>query len=163
MNCPACAKEVTVDSFFCQWCDRFLVAPSQGGKAGLFARWLALVIDPVVAMALYFLGIVMVRSVTGSDDMGLVAAVLLPVAYCIWFLALLRRGLTPGKQLLHLQVVDQKTGRIPGFGTMFVREVVGRFISALVFGVGYLWAIFDRNGQAWHDKIAGTVVLRTAK
>ena len=58
-------------------------------------------------------------------------------------------------------MVRAQTGDIPGFGKMFVREVPGRFVSALVFGLGYFWAIIDRNGQAWHDRIAGTVVVRT--
>lgn len=54
-----------------------------------------------------------------------------------------------------------KTGGEPaGFGTMLVRETVGKFISGLVFSPGYLWIIFDREHQGWHDKIAGTVVLR---
>lgn len=54
----------------------------------------------------------------------------------------------------------QQTGAIPGFGAMFVREVFGRFLSGLVSGVGYLWALIDKNGQAWHDKLAGTVVVK---
>jgi len=77
-------------------------------------------------------------------------------------LTLLPKGVTPGKKLMGLQVVNHQTGAIPGFGTMFVREIVGRFISGLGGGIGYLWAIFDKNAQAWHDKIAGTVVLKTA-
>ena len=163
MICPACSKEIVADAFFCTWCDGFVASPGQGTKAGLFARWVALVIDPLLAVVLYFVGISLVGGLTGSQDMAVVVAVLLPFAYLLWFLSLLRKGLTPGKQLLRLQVVDQKTGRIPGFGKMFVREVVGRFVSAMVFGIGYLWAIFDKNGQAWHDKIAGTVVLKVAR
>ena len=59
-------------------------------------------------------------------------------------------------------MVDYQTGTIPGFGKMFVREIVGRFISGDFNGLGYFWAIFDKNSQAWHDKIAGTVVLQLA-
>jgi uncharacterized RDD family membrane protein YckC len=62
--------------------------------------------------------------------------------------------------LLGLQVVDQQTGAIPGFGKMFLREVVGRFLSGLFLGLGYLWALFDKNGQGFHDKLAGTVVVK---
>jgi predicted anti-sigma-YlaC factor YlaD len=43
---------------------------------------------------------------------------------------------------------------------MLVREIVGKFVSGLFLGIGYFWAIFDKEGQAWHDKIAGTVVTR---
>jgi len=120
----------------------------------------ALALDPLIAVILYALGVGLFGSL--SKDLGTVAAIALPIVYLVWFLSLLRKGLTPGKKLLGLQVVDYQTGRIPGFGKMFVREIVGRFISGLFFGLGYFWAIFDKNSQAWHDKIAGTVVLRLA-
>ena len=34
------------------------------------------------------------------------------------------------------------------------------FLSAAALGLGYLWVAFDDRKQTWHDKIAGTVVLR---
>ncbi len=160
MNCPSCAKETPPDSFFCNWCNAYIPAPGLGRKAGLFARWVALTLDPLIAVLLYFGGIAVLGGMTGSEDVGVMAAVLLPILYVIWYLSLMRQGLSPGKKLLGLQVVDQQTGGIPGFGKMFVREVVGRFLSGIVFGLGYLWAIVDKNAQAWHDKIAGTVVVK---
>jgi uncharacterized RDD family membrane protein YckC len=60
-------------------------------------------------------------------------------------------------------VVDQRNGDIPGFGKMFLREIVGRFLSGLFFGLGYFWSLFDKNAQAWHDKLAGTVVIKKAQ
>jgi len=38
--------------------------------------------------------------------------------------------------------------------------LIGRFLSGLFLGLGYFWALFDRNAQAWHDKLAGTVVIQ---
>lgn len=160
MDCPSCQKEITPDSFFCTWCSKFVPSPGKGEKANLFVRWVALVLDPLIAVVLYFLAIGIFGSI--SENLGVVVAVILPLVYIIWFLSLLRKGRTPGKLLLGLQVVHHQTGEIPGFGKMFLREIVGRFISGLFFGVGYFWAIFDKNGQAWHDKIAGTVVLKVS-
>jgi uncharacterized RDD family membrane protein YckC len=158
MPCPNCSRETAPESYFCAWCN-VLVADGNGGtKAGLFVRFMALVIDPLVAVVLYVGAIALFGSM--SADLGALVAVLLPLVYFVWFLMLLRRGLTPGKKLLGLQVVRAQTGAIPGFGTMFVRETFGRFLSGLIFGLGYFWAIVDRNGQAWHDRIAGTVVVR---
>lgn len=116
-------------------------------------------IDPLIALILWGLAVGIFGSI--SEDLGGLVAIILPLVYFIWFLTLLRKGLTPGKKLLGLQVVNHQTGEIPGFGKMFLREIVGRFISGLFFGVGYFWAIFDKNAQAWHDKIAGTVVIKT--
>jgi uncharacterized RDD family membrane protein YckC len=43
----------------------------------------------------------------------------------------------------------------------FIRYI-GFFISQSAFGLGLLWAAFDPNKQGWHDKIAGTYVIRAA-
>jgi uncharacterized RDD family membrane protein YckC len=37
------------------------------------------------------------------------------------------------------------------------------FLSAVVAGLGFLWIAFDGDKQGWHDKIAGTVVVRVPK
>lgn len=158
MVCPACSKEISAEGFFCLWCDRFVVAPSRGVKAGLFARSVALVIDPLIAVLLYGGALLALGSV--SADLAAFAAIVLPLIYIVCFLMMLRRGTTPGKRLMGLQVVRATSGSTPGFGVMFVREIVGRFVSGLFLGLGYFWAIFDRSGQAWHDKIANTVVVR---
>ncbi len=160
MNCPSCKKEIVPDSVFCSWCSDFVPSSGQGKKANLFRRWVAWVLDLAIPVVLYVAAVAIVGSM--SKDLGTVVAIVLPIAYLVWFLTLLPKGVTPGKKLMGLQVVNHQTGAIPGFGTMFVREIVGRFISGLGGGIGYLWAIFDKNAQAWHDKIAGTVVLKTA-
>ena len=77
----------------------------------------------------------------------------------LWFLS---KGLTPGKLLMGEQVVEHLRGGYPGLGRMLVREVFGKFVSGLFMGLGYFWAIWDKDGQAWHDKIAGTVIVRTS-
>jgi len=158
MVCPKCSKEITAESFFCVWCSTFTPAPEKGSKAGLFSRWIAWAIDPLIAIFLYFLGIGLLGSI--SKSLGLLAAFVLPIVYFVWFLKMFRTGQTPGKKLMGLQVVNNQTGQIPGFGKMFLREIVGRFLSGLFFGLGYFWAIFDKNAQSWHDKLAGTVVVK---
>lgn len=167
MNCSSCTKEITPDSFFCMWCSDFVSSPNKGQKANLFARWVAWVIDPLIPFALWGLTFLFGSLLAGiSETLGTLAVIvsfLFPAVYFVWFLILLRQGLTLGKKLLGLQVVNHQTGQIPGFGKMFLREIVGRFISGLFLGIGYFWAIFDKNAQAWHDKLAGTVVLKVSR
>ncbi len=69
--------------------------------------------------------------------------------------------MTPGKLILGENVVDKLSGNYPGYWRMFLREVISKFVSVLAFGLGYpwLWAVWDKNNQMWHDKIAGTVVV----
>jgi uncharacterized RDD family membrane protein YckC len=33
----------------------------------------------------------------------------------------------------------------------------------IVAGLGFLWIVFDEDRQGWHDKIAGTLVVRTTR
>ena len=69
-------------------------------------------------------------------------------------------GATVGKMILGLKVVDTNGQKI-GFGKVALREIVGKWISGLVLGLGYLWVAFDDKKQGWHDKIAGTLVIKT--
>lgn len=79
------------------------------------------------------------------------------IAYFTYFHGL--TGRTPGKKLLGLQVVSADGAPI-SFGVAFLRSV-GYLVSSLLFTlpVGYIWAAFDKKKQAWHDKIANTVVI----
>jgi len=67
-------------------------------------------------------------------------------------------GQTPGKMLCGLKVV-RVDGEPLGFARALLRWA-GYLPSSLVFGLGFLWIAWDRNKQAWHDKIAGTRVIR---
>jgi uncharacterized RDD family membrane protein YckC len=78
-------------------------------------------------------------------------------------------GQTVGKRLLHIQVVDVVTGRPPGLGGAAIRYLVPGVPAALPFSGGallsllvYLSAVWSPTRQGWHDRAAGTVVVRTA-
>ena len=81
-------------------------------------------------------------------------------AYFIGFT--LRSGATPGKRLFLIRVVPT-TQREITFGQVVLRETIGRLASGIVLGIGYLWAAFDEKGQAWHDKLARTMVVKTGE
>ena len=58
-----------------------------------------------------------------------------------------------------IKIIKEETQNIPGYTTAFIREIIGNMLSAFIFGLGYLWIIWDSKKQGWHDKIAGTVAL----
>jgi uncharacterized RDD family membrane protein YckC len=70
-------------------------------------------------------------------------------------------GQTLGKKALNIRVVDYATGGPLGYGKAFLRYI-GRIASQVVCYLGYLWMIWDKEKQTWHDKIAGTVVVPTS-
>ncbi|MGH6647228.1 RDD family protein [Aquabacterium sp.] len=71
----------------------------------------------------------------------------------------LTKQATPGKMIVSAKVVDAKTG-----GKLSVGQSIGRylgyFVSMLPLGLGIFWVAFDKRKQGWHDKLAGTVVVR---
>jgi uncharacterized RDD family membrane protein YckC len=67
-------------------------------------------------------------------------------------------GQTVGKKALGIRVIDFQTGGPIGFGRALVRYI-GRIISSIPCLLGYLWMLWDREKQTWHDKIATTVVV----
>ncbi|MBW2558374.1 MAG: RDD family protein [Deltaproteobacteria bacterium] len=86
-------------------------------------------------------------------------AVLVNAAYFTYFYG--TTGQTPGKKLLGLKVV--RTDEKPmTFGIAFLRWV-GYIISKLPFFLGFIWVAFDGRKQGWHDKIAGTYVIKTSR
>jgi uncharacterized RDD family membrane protein YckC len=68
------------------------------------------------------------------------------------------KGTTVGGIVLNLQVVRQD-GQSVNFLTAFVRCLAAVFSACMLF-LGFFWIGWDRDKQGWHDKIAGTVVVR---
>lgn len=68
------------------------------------------------------------------------------------------RGRTIGKMFLGIRII-RDDGEPIGFREAFIRWV-GYFISMLFLFTGFFWALFDSRCQTWHDKFAGTYVVR---
>jgi uncharacterized RDD family membrane protein YckC len=105
------------------------------------------------------------RMGAGFLDMVLVslAAALVGPLFCLvaiaYFAALWSwKGTTVGGIVLNLQVV-RLDGRPLNFLTALVRSLAAVF-SIFVLFLGFFWIGWDRDKQGWHDKIAGTVVVR---
>lgn len=71
----------------------------------------------------------------------------------------LRFAGTPGKRLLKIRVVDAKTGKHLTILQSVVRYF-GYLIASFPLGLGFIWILLDEKNQGWHDKIAGSVVIR---
>lgn len=71
------------------------------------------------------------------------------------------KGTTIGGIVCDLQVV-RLDGREIDWDTAIVRAL-SCFLSFAAAGLGFFWIAFDPERQSWHDKIAGTVVLRVQR
>jgi len=69
-----------------------------------------------------------------------------------------QNGMTLGKYLMKIKVIDLETGNIPGFQKAFLRASV-RIPSEVLFYVGFLMAFFVPLKQTLHDKVSNCVVV----
>jgi uncharacterized RDD family membrane protein YckC len=70
------------------------------------------------------------------------------------------RQATPGKMAIGAKIVDAKTGGKPSTG-----QLIGRYfayyVSTIPLMLGLIWVGIDARKQGWHDKLAGTLVVRS--
>ena len=135
--------------------------------AGLWIRVGASIIDSILLMmvtypilyAIYgWVGLDYGAAMQTTGFVSILVTWILPVIAVIWFWV--AKQATPGKMLLSLRVVDAKTGGSLSVGQSIARYL-GYFVSAIPFGLGLIWVGIDSKKQGWHDKIAGTVVVRS--
>jgi len=67
-------------------------------------------------------------------------------------------GATLGKMALSIKVQDV-SGQNLSLGKAALREIVGKFISGIPLCLGFLWMIWDKDKQTWHDKMAKSKVV----
>jgi uncharacterized RDD family membrane protein YckC len=119
-------------------------------RAGFWIRMAALLLDVLLV------GFVM--SVPAGHVFGHFHLVILAIYGAVMWKM---RGATVGGIVFDLHVV-RLDGRPVDWETAIVRAL-GCFLSLAVVFLGFIWIAFDDNRQAWHDKIAGTVVVRVKK
>ena len=122
--------------------------------AGLMARLGASIVDGIALalLATLLLAILSGAGLTVIQFIGLA----IPVVYH-WYFWTRRDGQTPGKSMVGIRVVKADGSGLSDTDA-FIRAI-GYHVSALICGLGYIWAIFDGNNQTWHDKLAGTYVV----
>ena len=91
----------------------------------------------------------------GGRGLGLLPA----LAYFTYFEGT-SSGQTVGKRAMNIRVVDFNTGTTIGHGRAAIRWVF-RLVSFFVCLLGYLWMLWDKEKQTWHDKVSGAVVVPT--
>lgn len=131
---------------------------------GFWSRVLASIVDTILMLMIIYPILFSIYGKTYFTDTQLVsgaADVILNyvfpavavILFWIW------RSATPGKMLVKAKIVDAKTGAKPSTG-----QLIGRYfayyVSLIPLGLGMIWVAFDARKQGWHDKLAGTVVVR---
>ena len=125
-------------------------------KAGWFTRFLAILIDAIVVgiVGSILNGIIYQGEVSGSTGVSTV----LGIVYYVYFWSSYGKGQTLGSRALNIRVVKTDGSYLDLLGA-FLRYI-GLVISVICLFIGVIWAAFDVQKQGWHDKIAGTYVVK---
>lgn len=129
--------------------------PEFGPPANFAQRLVAYVVDVIL---LNVATLVIQLAVPGGA--GVIVSLSIFVAY--FTLSEGSSGQTLGKRVVGIRVVDFERRTTIDLLRALVRTV-GRWISGLVLLLGYLWMLWDRDRQTWHDKLASTAVVVVPK
>ena len=140
-----------------------VVAPADAAPAVAASELLALpraaFVERLAAFALDAILIVIVVQLLNFDREWGRAAFLVALAYHVGFWTL--KGTTLGGIICQLRLV-RTDGSPVGFPEALVRGLTGIF-SLMVLGIGFLWILRDPERQAWHDRVAGTYVVKVPR
>jgi len=92
-----------------------------------------------------------------SGTLDLLLSWVLPAVVVLLFW--IRRSATPGKMVFGARIVDAET-----YAAASPAQCIGRYLAyipaLLPAGLGLFWVAVDSRKQGWHDKLAGTLVIR---
>ena len=138
--------------------------PNSTVYAGFWRRVAALLIDYLIALIpLFAFGFIVGLTMGGNgftgDDIAAVANILGAVCFWLYFASMESSALqaTVGKIALGIRVTDEHGARI-GFGRATGRHF-GKFVSGIIFGIGFIIAGITARKQALHDMMAGCLIV----
>ncbi len=129
---------------------------------GFWRRFAANFLDGIIlgmAYKLIHAILLAIASLTGTAYLGFSDWMLSTIifwTYMIWFKSY--RGATPGYHVFGIRIISINGSQISI--KQIVIRTISSFFSAIPLGLGYIWIAIDANRQAWHDKIAGTYVIK---
>jgi uncharacterized RDD family membrane protein YckC len=128
---------------------------ASGPRASIGVRFVAALIDGI----LVGIATLILRAILGFGA-GTAVGVLLGIAYFAYFEGQ-PAGQTIGKRAMNIRVIDFATGGSLDSSKALVRSLV-RQVSGFACAIGFIWALFNKEKQTWHDLAANTVVVPTS-
>ncbi len=169
MRCKSCGYDNPPEARFCANCGSSLattieppapavargVEPAAPGAAveymGFWIRLAALIIDYLALSVITFI-------VASFEHVPSILFTVLALPWLYYWLFTGLKGQTLGKMAVGIKVFNA-TGSVPGLGRAALREIPGKILSTIAIYLGFLWVIWDKQKQGWHDKIASTYVV----
>jgi len=136
-------------------------ASEQAGFGLRYGAWMFDVLITLIAMMGFTFAVTAAskRSVIGSTGDLVIVVGLTLLLFVLNFVVLAGiGGQTAGMKILGIYIV-RVDGRPFTMKQAALRHLVGYPLSSLVVFLGFLWMLWDPRQQAWHDKLARTIVV----
>ena len=132
------------------------------GSCGLLRRLAAIFYDTLLVAALWFLATMPFIASQGGEHLDsssgalhiVYQLTLVLVTYAFFVGFWIARGRTLGMQSWGLQL-ESVDGSVPGIGAATLRFVAA-CLSWAVFGLGFVWQLWDAERLTWHDRLSRT-------
>lgn len=132
-------------------------------KATFVQRVIAYLIDVILVSIVTNIISAIIGFVLGDALGAGILALVYPISLAINFVYFgyfwSGKGKTIGMGIMNIQVVAED-GSNPSFVMGGLRGTVGYLISGIVFGLGFLWMLFDDEKRTWHDMVFKTSVVK---
>ena len=138
---------------------------TEAPSAGSGARILAYIIDAVLISVIGEIAGKLVAAIipAGSFYGGFIFLMIINILVVLGYsvVPIYKTGQTLGKLILGIKITATQ-GQLT-FGRIMLREFIGKFISAIILGIGFLIAFFRQDRLALHDIIFHTRVVAVNK
>ncbi len=135
--------------------------PDQARPASLFRRLAALLYDSLLLLAVWFVATALLLPLNGGEAVEhnpFLTTYLLFISYGFYSYFWTHGGQTLGMRAWKLQLRNRRPGPVTLWQTL-LRFMVA-IPSALLFGLGYLWMLVDRDRLTWHDRYSETWIVQ---
>ena len=137
---------------------------SQAINAPLWRILFAMLYDGLIILAFYVFAVVIANAFYGGESFTQSQRALLIfrsffclvwMSFFLWFWC--HGGQTLGMRAWRLQIVNLDGNSVD------LSQAIKRFamacLSGLIFGLGYIWMLFDRQKRSWHDRVSASKVI----
>jgi len=150
---------------------------SSDTPVSLFKRLMSIVYDLLLLTALLFTVGVLVagimtfalnggNAITEEHPFYLASKlIILSILFCVSFL-FFGWFWTHGGQTLGMRTWRVKLVSVDGSAVDWnksARRFIAAIISWLVFGLGFIWVLFDKENRSWHDVLSATKLIQLEK
>ena len=134
---------------------------------GAVKRFIAYIVDTVILTIVAFAAGVAIlvstmengRRTMGEHEIGQIIMVLYVIIFFIYSVLMessSKQG-TLGKMIMKIKVVNSSGNKLSILNAL--GRQLGKIVSGLIVGIGYIMILFTKNKQGLHDKFAKTYVV----